>query len=436
MGVYHGAWWYYLLSIPFLLFKGNPLGFYIFNFIIQFVSFICLLLLLNVWFGALTVLAIAYLVAISPYFIYASVFVGNNIMALVAFSFFLLLNGIIFLKKPASRLPILALLGISLGLVAEFEVAFGLFLIPTFVITALIFPTLRKSFLSLKGFASFLVGFIIPFLPRLLFEVKNNFQQTKIIFDFLLKPKLYNPKSYYDVLIDRMSLFKGYYASIFSSDPIKTLFTIILIAALILYFLSKEKKSREFLLFLFSVVGILFAFSTLYKDFFWSNYYEGIQYAYLLILATVFSVTNKRFEPALTSAKIGIIGFLVLLALSQSIQNFVKKDQVIDGLKKQKIVVAAIQKMVGTNKNYCVRVYTPPVIPYTYDYLFLYDKMTHAGSQPSTEWVDNQCYFILEADSFKERKDKWVAENIPAEKSSRLKKIDVKDISIQLWQIR
>ena len=31
MGIYHGAWWYYILAIAFILFNGSPIGFYWFN---------------------------------------------------------------------------------------------------------------------------------------------------------------------------------------------------------------------------------------------------------------------------------------------------------------------------------------------------------------------------------------------------------------------
>ena len=36
MGLYHGAWWYYVLGIPFLLTRGNPIAFYYFIFLITF----------------------------------------------------------------------------------------------------------------------------------------------------------------------------------------------------------------------------------------------------------------------------------------------------------------------------------------------------------------------------------------------------------------
>src|SRR5688572_5299408 len=32
-GIYHGAWWYYYLAAPYVLFQGHPMGFIIFIFL-------------------------------------------------------------------------------------------------------------------------------------------------------------------------------------------------------------------------------------------------------------------------------------------------------------------------------------------------------------------------------------------------------------------
>src|SRR3990167_10170849 len=36
-GLFHGAWYYYILVIPFILFGGAPIGFYHFNFFLHLV---------------------------------------------------------------------------------------------------------------------------------------------------------------------------------------------------------------------------------------------------------------------------------------------------------------------------------------------------------------------------------------------------------------
>ena len=46
-GLFHGSWWYYLLVIPYIVFKGAPIGYYWFNFAIQFTLLVALMLFLK-----------------------------------------------------------------------------------------------------------------------------------------------------------------------------------------------------------------------------------------------------------------------------------------------------------------------------------------------------------------------------------------------------
>src|SRR3990167_3204915 len=75
-GLFHGAWYYYLLIIPFLIFRGEPIGFYYFNFLIHFASFLFLAYHLKKHFGSLISLIISLIVATSPYFTFTSTFLG------------------------------------------------------------------------------------------------------------------------------------------------------------------------------------------------------------------------------------------------------------------------------------------------------------------------------------------------------------------------
>src|SRR3989344_618459 len=151
-GVFHGAWYFYLLTIPFLLFGGAPIGFYYFNFFVQFFSFILITYFLYRNFGFLIAGIISLLVASSPYFIFTSIFVGNNIFVMPIFLLFLLINYSIITssKEQVAKLKSLFFInGLLLGFVAEFEVAFGLFLIPSYFILILLFGRLRSFFMNL-----------------------------------------------------------------------------------------------------------------------------------------------------------------------------------------------------------------------------------------------------------------------------------------------
>ena len=126
-GLYHGAWWYYLLTIPFLLFKGSPIGFIILIFLFRLVlSLRCIFY--QKYFGNLIAILLALIITLSPYFIFTSLFVGNNIMVLPVMVGFLIINFKLFEDRKIDRPLTMSLFaGLTLGLIGEFELSFGLF---------------------------------------------------------------------------------------------------------------------------------------------------------------------------------------------------------------------------------------------------------------------------------------------------------------------
>jgi hypothetical protein len=147
-GIFHGAWWYYYLTVPFFLFQGNPIGFYYANFIIHLLCLGILAFVLSKYAHRSIAVTIAALISVSPYFVFTSVFVGNNIMVLPAILLFLIFHFLWLEKNPTlqhKRNLLAAAMGISLGLVSEFEFAFGLMIIPVYIILAAIIPGLRNK---------------------------------------------------------------------------------------------------------------------------------------------------------------------------------------------------------------------------------------------------------------------------------------------------
>lgn len=414
MGLYHGAWWYYLLAIPFIIFGASPIGFYYFNFFIHLVSFLLLAYFLKKNFGLLTSFLVSTLIAISPYFIFTSIFVGNNIMILPLLLFFLLINYYLLENKIDKKTKLIFLSGLLLGFIAEFEIAFGLFIIPAYVFLFFLFKKLRSVYLQSKNAIFFLIGLLIPFLPRVFFEFKHQFLQTKILLNFLLKPKLYNPKPYIDILKDRLNLFEGYYKSIFASEILALVFFCLLI--IFFLFTKKIKKSQVYkssLPFYSLLLFLLFFLSTLFKDNFWGNYYEGLPYLFLFIMAIVLSMNKSQL---FNTVKIILLSTLLLLGLYKFSKDIKNKPKNIL-LQGQSDIVDYVAEKNKDKNEYCVKIYTPPVIPYTYDYLFLYKKLAKKTTIPQKDWIENRCWFIIEPDDYKERRDKWLKANIqPAAK--------------------
>ncbi len=58
--------------------------------------------------------------------------------------------------------------------------------------------------------------------------------------------------------------------------------------------------------------------------------------------------------------------------------------------------------------------------------------MTSGFETPSTDFVNNKCWFIIETDQYPERRQKWVDEQVPKD-GKLIDKKRIKDIDIQLW---
>lgn len=428
-GLFHGSWWYYLLSLPYLLFSGQPIGYYWFNFFIQFILLVGLIVFLKKEFGLLVAILFGLLITLSPYFTFISLFVGNNVMVLPALLTFLICNYYLFQEKRVSPL-LLFVTGLSLAFVGEFELSFGIFLIPLYLIAFIFFKSLSMALFQRNGLY-FLLGLMLGFAPRILFELKNSFPQTKVLLSFLFHPKLYNsPSPYLSRLSERWILFQGYFFELFTEKFFANifLFSITVIAVItVISVIKKRTKIQPVLFFYLYLLGGLFLLATLYKDFFWKNYYEGIHYIFIFIFITIVGQhIHKKYllikRAFLISLCLGL-GALAMLQLSKM------QKPPFDGLQVQESVINSILKNQDQNKEYCLRIYTPSVIPHTYNYLFLINKM-----MPSSEWVNGECWFIVESDSYKKRRDDWLEVHIPKDKHTVEIKT-IKDIEVRHYKV-
>lgn len=433
MGLFHGAWWYYILSIPYIIFNGIPTGFYVFMLLLTIISTVGFYLFLRKEFGIIPSLFWLSIVTFSPYFTSASYQASNNFLVP---HFILLLLFAIYQFFKTRRPFFIFLSSLAAGFILESEVAFGMFMIPSFLLLLIIFSPLRKSVLTKKGIISLALGMIIPFGPRILFELKNHFLQTQTIINFFLKPKLHNPRDFTSIIYERTFLFWDYYRSIFIGSNTFIALCILIITIVALVYIFKNKKIEQIrlpLLYCFVLVFFLYLLSLVYKDNFWGNYYEGIQYIFLFIITLIFAAFySVKFN------RLVLISIVLLSAISAIVSGMYYLTQTKEteavGLRRIEKTVDYIQSKEHSDK-YCVKIYTPPVVPYTYNYLFSYHERVNKIPQPQSDFVDNKCWYIIEADPFAFRLEKWREDNIPAKAKLLHRKQITSDSAIEEWNL-
>lgn len=420
-GLHHGAWWYYFLSIVFLIFNGWPEGFYYGMFFLALASTALFFLFIKKEFDQVTAAIFLLLVTVSPYFIKISFFPGNNILTPVAILFFLYALYHVF-KNGSGRE--LLMLGLSLGFIFETEVPFGLFLLPAFFILAIFYKDLRKHALNWRHISLFMGGLLFPFLPRLLFELKNNFVEITSAIHFFKTSAPTNPISLMQAAIDRFELFQTYYYGIFfeNSTAVGSAILAILSIAMIAGFSRMPKHHQKILSFLFFTIILVFTFSLANKNnFFWENYLEGIQYIFVfMILIVLHNITTKfRHDSYLKAypmyvAPYVIAGVCTIAALTKLGTDLVNRRPIPTiGLRADIHTVEHIYQKVD-HKDFCVKVYTPPIVPYTYNYLFSYYSKIKGYKWPAPDFVKNECWYIIDQEPYLERLTQWRKEHIPA----------------------
>lgn len=430
MGVFHGAWWYYVLLVPNLLFKGEPIGFYYFMFALSIIGNIGFFVFLKKKFSYLTALLFLAAVSVSPYFIPLGFTASNNII--VPYLLMALIAVTITLFEKEKKPYIYFLLGLTLTFILEFEVAFGLFIIPTYLFTVLLFKELRQGIFKLKHFMLLGLGLAIPLLPRMLFEIKNNFLQTKTVLGFLSQPKLHNPKPLHLVFIDRINLFLDYIKGIVydHSTFIALVLVVFTIGALILY--RKNNRLKSVTVFLSTLVILLFGVSLFYKDNFWFNYYEGIQYVFLTLFLIAFSLLTKR-KPYIQYAIVGFFVAINIFAVFKDISS--DKNTQLIGLAEAEAAFDYIHGETGKN-DYCLRIYTPPVIPHTYVYLMNHRAKTQDYKISTYNFRDDECYFIVESEPYVFRIEKWREDNTPLEAVIKNKEVLTDNVTVEKWVLK
>src|SRR3989344_7293057 len=243
-GFFQGPGWYYLLSIPFYLWKGDPYG----GMILMLMSGI-LTVALSVIFGrkifdAKTALTIGFLVAISPAIIAQSRFIWPPfIVSLLAVFFIFFLYNIF---QGAGKFFIL--LTFIMGLMFHFEIATGATLLLQLLIISPLF--FIKKMVSVKFYALGLLSFLFTQISLFIFDIRHDFFNTRgIIKLFVNNDKEDSLVNRIDLINNHISVFKQDFLSSFQmADLIWPLLLIVLVIGLVTYFRDiKISKARKWL---------------------------------------------------------------------------------------------------------------------------------------------------------------------------------------------
>ena len=430
MGVYHGVWWYYLLAAFYLIFNGMPSGFYIGLFILSSAAIFLFAYFIHKKFDFFSLIFFLIIVSASEFFVRLAFFVSNNTFAPL---FVLLYLFALYKYTVEGKKFYLLLIGLALGFIFEFEVAFGIFFITSFILASIFFSKFRNIFTKIDSLKLILTGIVIPTLPRILFELKNNFIQTNSLLSFFKDPTSTNKISYKTAFLERVNLFFNYFVKMFPSELL--ILAIITILLLCLFIIKGQKeifsKKSSLIYFLSFQTLLLFFLSTLNNsNFFWDYYLDGIQFILLFLIILIFSL-NESYSFLII--KLFFISVFFITNILSFLPQLKKTEIPQLGLRAD---IKTVRYLLDNNKKqFCMRVYTPPIFPYTYQYLLGYFSKIENRMYPVDKYVDNKCWYIVDKENYPERVVKWREINTPKNaKLTKTKKMS-NGTNIELWQI-
>jgi len=279
----------------------------------------------------------------------------------------------------------------------DYEIVFGLlFMLGTIFSLAFI---LNKK-INLKSITLFILGALVIFSPRIIFEFRHQFLMTKSFFSFFITGHSSQSYNFLEKLINRIGiLFNDFnFAATFENKVLGlvailfTLFTILIFLKNASEIVKKITKTALIILATF-FLGILF-----FNHDIWPHYLTGLPIIYILLLSISISLFAQKTNNYLVSCLIVLFLFLLNLNPIGLINNLSKPLWVGDASvyrNQLKVIDFVYEEAKGKEFRYVV--YKPPVHDYTYRYLFKWYGLSKYHYSPNDS--SHLAFFILEPDT-------------------------------------
>lgn len=408
-GIFRGPWYYWLIAPFYLMGSGNPVWPSVFLAFTTVVAVALIYVLGVMVLGRGTGLLAAFIASFSFHFVYGARWLSNPtpmflVSMLLVLGIFLVLEG----KKWAW-----ILIGLVLGMSMQFGSAAELFYFPAVLVFAIWLASRsgqRKNLPDIKIFLVTVAMLFVTFLPQIIFDLRHDGILRQAIAKFLFEQESFKA-SFWEVVKIRIP----FYFDVFSNKLFLSHRNYDFILGTILLFIIFTRRRIIFGNHKFLALGTLFVSPLIGMLFFQGNYgnvYDHYFTGYYLIFVLIFSyLLGLAAKDAWGKTLIIVFVFVFLQINLPSVKSYLESDihkPLSIFLGNQKEAVDWVYKnAVGHEFN--VDVYVPPVISYSYDYLFLSRGEAIHRKLPN-ENEQSLLYTLYEQDTpHPERLESWLA---------------------------
>lgn len=406
-GIYRGPWYYWLIAPFYLVGGGNPIWPSAFlSFTTVLASFFAFLIGKRIG-GNLTGLIASVLFAFSFNLVLASRWLSNPtpmllISMLLIFSIFNILDG-----KKVWWVATSVLLGLAMQFGSAAEVFYFLAVGIIVLLNRKILPDLKIGVISL-------ISIFLVFLPQIYFDLKHDHILLQAIQKFLVTDKSFNLSFWQMVQIRFPFYYDVFFAKLFVGNALWRYYFSIILGVLLVLSGNSLIRNKHFLIvclfLLSSIFGMLF-FQGNHGNVY-DYYFTGYYLIFIVFIASILGIFTKNYA-----------GKIIVLAMLSWVffDNIpILKNYLVSGVDGPNNIslgnqVQAVDWVFNDSRGqeFNQDAYVPPVIPYTYNYLFLWRGNSRCGNNLCNLKLDEQVpllYTLYEVDPpHPERLDAWLA---------------------------
>ena len=395
-GIFQGPFHYYFLSVPFILTKGDPYGGVVLMFVLSALSVFFSYFFGRKVLGAIGGLATVLLFALSPMFIAQARFVWNSNPS----TLFILLSYYFTYLGMRKESKYIFLSAFFAAFVYNFQFAVSIPLSVSIILFYIFIVKLRE----IKKYLILFSGFIVAFLPMLLFEGRHGFMGIKGFTAYLFGPKetgaSFLPSQ--RIIIDHINSFFNAFIDVFPKNIISPHILLLIVLVPAIYYFRKEKdqKIRGFVSFLFLLFPTHFLVFLFFRNAVWVYYLIALNITYILLFSYSVASSFRKNDLVLKIFYLGFLFFIIIKALPMLVGVFAYDYKDYGGAAKIKGKTDAIDFIFNDakGKKFSLFIFSPPIYTYPYDYILWWHAKDKFGYMPDNVKTGT-FYLLIEKDN-------------------------------------
>lgn len=399
-GIFYGPWWYFMLVVPFLISSGNPQGIAFFMGIIGIITILLGFVVGKKIGGVFLGIIVAALISFSSVLVSLSSQIWNpNSIPFFVLLVFLILYVISFDGKHKTfKTKYLFFLGGLLGIIIDMEIVFGiLFFLGISISLILIF----RKYLRIKEIFFFVLGILLIFSPRIIFEFRHEFLMTKTLIGIFSNEYVSSGHFLISEIFSGkiVPLFNLWTATLAGGDS-RVGSILITFTFLSLMFLYKKTSiiERAFIKTILIVISTFLIGIIFFDQAIWSHYLVGLPILYILLVSIMINAVGIVLKRTWIIFITLFVLFWIILNPMQVLGDMNKPSwEGNAAVYRNQVAVVDYVYNDARGRDFKYIVYTPAVHDYSYRYLFSWYGKKKFGYVPVQKSA-GLFYVILEPD--------------------------------------